>query len=107
MNKRRVIAGALMALLFAVFADSALAATRTVTIQVEGMTCGGCAVMIEEALKGTDGVQEARVSYERGEAWVKYDDRKVSVAKLREVINGTGFKAVAKPARRAGRGGKQ
>ena len=62
--------------------------------------------MIEEALKGTEGVREARVSYERGEAWVRYDDRKVSAAGLREVINRTGFKAVGKPARRAGRGGK-
>ena len=62
--------------------------------------------MIEEALKGTEGVLEARVSYERAEAWVRYDNRKVSAARLREVINGTGFKAVGKPARRAGRGVK-
>jgi len=34
------------------------------------------------------------VSFERGEAWVKYDDREVTVDRLREVINGTGFSAV-------------
>ena len=39
-------------------------------------------------------MKEARVSFEGGEAWVKYDDRKVTVARLREVINDTGFKAV-------------
>lgn len=107
MNKRRMVAGAMLALVLAVCADAAPAATRTVTIHVEGMTCGGCAVMIEEALKGTEGVREARVSYERGEAWVKYDDRKVTAARLREVINAAGFKTVAKPARRARRSGKQ
>jgi len=44
-------------------------------------------------LLSTAGVLEASVSYEKGEAWVKYDDRKVTVAKLRQAINGTGFKA--------------
>lgn len=37
---------------------------------------------------------EARVSFEKGEAQIEYDDHKVTVAKLREVINSTGFKAV-------------
>jgi thiol-disulfide isomerase/thioredoxin len=36
---------------------------------------------------------DAKVSYPKAEAWIKYDDKKVTVAKLREVINGTGFKA--------------
>lgn len=39
-------------------------------------------------------MKDARVSYEGGEAWVQYDDQEVSVARLREVINGTGFTAV-------------
>jgi copper chaperone len=65
----------------------------SVTIKVEGMTCGGCAVTVEKALKKTPGVEDAKVSYEKGEAWVKYDDAKVTLAKLREVINNTGFKA--------------
>lgn len=65
----------------------------SVTIKVEGMTCGGCAVTVEKALKKTPGVEDAKVSYEKGEAWVKYDDAKVTLAKLREVINSTGFKA--------------
>lgn len=34
------------------------------------------------------------MSFEKGEAWIKYDDEKVTVAKLRKVINSTGFKAV-------------
>jgi thiol-disulfide isomerase/thioredoxin len=44
-------------------------------------------------LQETAGVVEAKVSYPKAEAWVKYDDAKVTVAKLREVINSTGFKA--------------
>jgi copper chaperone CopZ len=37
------------------------------------------------------------VSSDKGEAVIKYDDQKTNEAKLREVINGTGFKAVAEP----------
>ncbi len=44
-------------------------------------------------MKKTDGVKDARVSYEKGEAWIKYDDRKITIDKLFEVINGTGYKA--------------
>jgi len=45
-------------------------------------------------LKRTEGVEDASVSYEKGEARIRYDDQKVTVARLREVINGTGFRAV-------------
>jgi copper chaperone CopZ len=72
----------------------ASATVRTVTIQVKGMTCDACATTVEKALKETVGVLDAHVSYKKSEAWVKYDDEKVTPSKLREVINGTGFKAV-------------
>ncbi len=84
-----------LALIFALTLSivTASAAIRTVIIGVEGMTCGGCAVTVEKALKKTPGVEDAKVSYEKGEAWIKYDDQKVTLAKLREVINDAGFKA--------------
>jgi mercuric transport protein len=100
-----MIVGAMTALVLAVCADAALAATRTTTIYVTGMTCGGCAISIEQVLKNTEGVEEVRVSYERGEAVVKYDDRKVTAARLREAINGIGYSATAKPPKK-GRGTK-
>ncbi len=45
-------------------------------------------------MKKTKGVEDASVSYEKGEARIRYDDQKITVARLREVINGTGFKAM-------------
>ena len=100
MSKRRMISGAVMALVLVVCADAALVATRTTTIYVHGMTCGGCAISVEQALRNTEGVEDARVSFERGEAVVKYDDRKVTAAKLREVVTGIGYGAMAKPTKR-------
>jgi mercuric transport protein len=93
MTKKHFPAMFTLLLVFALGAVTASAATKTVIIKVEGMTCGGCAVTVEKALKKTPGVEDAKVSYEKGEAWVKYDDAKVTLAKLREVINNTGFKA--------------
>ncbi|MGH9970551.1 MAG: heavy-metal-associated domain-containing protein [Pyrinomonadaceae bacterium] len=72
-------------------AGIALTKTRSVTLRVKGMTCGGCATSVESALKSTEGVEDAQVSYKRGTAIVKYDDQKVTVAKLREVVNSAGF----------------
>jgi copper chaperone len=70
---------------------SVSAITRTATLRVKGMTCGGCATSVEKALKSTDGVESVRVSFERGRAVIKYDDQKVTVEKLRQVIQSTGF----------------
>ena len=76
---------------------TAAAFTKTVTIKVEGMKCAKCSSSVTKALKATEGVEEAQVSSDKGEAVIKYDDQKLSEAKLREVINSTGFKAVGEP----------
>ena len=76
---------------------TAAAFTKTVTIKVEGMKCAKCSSSVTKALKATAGVEEAEVSSEKGEAVIKYDDQKLTETKLREVINSTGFKAVAEP----------
>ena len=76
---------------------TAAAFTKTVTIKVEGMKCTKCSASVTKALKATDGVEEAQVSSDKGEAVVTYDDQKLSETKLREVINKTGFKAVEPP----------
>ena len=76
---------------------TAAAFTKTVTIKVEGMKCTKCSASVTKALKATDGVEEAQVSSDKGEAVVTYDDQKLTETKLREVINKTGFKAVEQP----------
>lgn len=76
---------------------TAAAFTKTVTIKVEGMKCSKCSASVTKALKATEGVQDAQVSSDKGEAVIKYDDQKLSETKLREVINSTGFKAVEQP----------
>jgi copper chaperone CopZ len=73
-------------------AVSASAATKTTTIHIEGMKCNICSASVTKALKATAGVEKVEVSSEKGEAVIQYDDAKVTEEKLRDVINGTGFK---------------
>jgi copper chaperone len=55
------------------------------------MACGRCATRVEEALNSTDEVRVVTVSHEREKAVIKYDDKKITVNKLREAIRSTGF----------------
>jgi len=86
-----LVVGLVMVLALGVM--TAAAFTKTVTIKVDGMKCAKCSASVSKALKATEGVESAEVSSEKGEAVIKYDDQKLNEAKLREVINSTGFKA--------------
>lgn len=88
----KLVVSAVLMVTFGVI--TAMAFTKTVTIKVEGMKCAKCSSSVTKALKATAGVESAEVSSEKGEAVIKYDEAKLNEAKLREVINGTGFKAV-------------
>ena len=91
---------AVLAIVITLGVLSVSAAVKTTTIRIKGMTCGSCAFSITKALKGTNGVEDVRVSFEKGEAWIKYDDQKVTISQLRQVINGTGYKAVEESSNR-------
>lgn len=70
-------------------------AEKTITIAIDGMHCEKCAASVTKKLKATDGVVDAVVNHESKDAKVTYDDAKVTVEKLHEVINSTGYKAKA------------
>ena len=94
MKSKSVVVATAVFLMIAFTSIAALAATKKSTIRVDGMMCSKCTSSVEKALKATPGVEKVEVSLDRKAAVVEYDDAKVTEAKLREVINGTGFKAV-------------
>lgn len=94
MKSKSVVVATALFLMIAFTSIGALAATKKSTIRVDGMKCSKCSGAVEKALKATPGVEKVEMSLERKEAVVEYDDEKVTEAKLREVINSTGFKAV-------------
>ena len=69
------------------------ASLSTVELKVSGMTCGGCAVSVRNALLETPGVSAAEVDFESARAKVHYDPSRVSPEHLIEAVNKTGFKA--------------
>jgi len=69
---------------------------QTVTFDVKGMTCSGCASHVENDVNKLSGINKVEASYEEGTAKVEFDQTKVSLAQIEEVINGTGYKVVGK-----------
>lgn len=65
---------------------------KTITLNVEGMHCGGCVKSVARVLTELDGVQSADVQLE-GKATITFDENRVNVAQLIEVIEDAGFDA--------------
>jgi copper chaperone CopZ len=64
-----------------------------VVVPVKGMTCGGCCIPVETAVKKLEGVVDATADYEKGQATITYEKDKVTVEKIVDAINTTSFKA--------------
>jgi len=65
----------------------------SVTIPVEGMSCGACAARIKKTLKPLAGVGSVEVSLERRNVLVRYLPEKTSPKRLASVISELGYKA--------------
>ncbi len=64
-----------------------------VTIPVSGMTCGGCAAAIDRSVKKLGGVVAVDVDHLEGTVTVVRVTDQVTVERIVEAINKTGFKA--------------
>ncbi len=69
---------------------------NTVTINIEGMHCDGCAERITTLLQKEPGVRDAAVSFANGQARVRYNSHAVHEDRLVEVIEGGGFSVPAR-----------
>ena len=71
---------------------------RRVILKVGGMTCGGCAVTVEQALLKVPGVMAARVSFEEGRAVVTVDPASPAPAQsLVGAVAWSGYTASLRP----------
>jgi len=62
-------------------------------LKIEGMMCPHCEGRVKSALESTDGVAEAIVSYEKGEAIVK-SNVEISFETLKGVVEAQGYKVI-------------
>lgn len=74
----------------------ALADSRTVTLEVPGMTCSACPITVKKALKDVSGVEKVAVTFQPKEAVVTFDDKKTSVEKLQEATKNAGYPSAPK-----------
>jgi len=65
--------------------------TRKETLKVSGMHCATCAVTLEKALKGVEGVKSASINLGAEQAAVEYDPTRVSAADLERAVTGAGY----------------
>lgn len=103
---KTLLCGGLLAMLVpsAAFSQEASkkATTETAKLQitqcalkVSGMTCGGCAGMVEKGLLKLDGVKTAKVDFKTGGVQVVYDSKKTTPEKIVAAFNqaNPGFRA--------------
>ncbi len=78
-----------------VFATAAtrvsVSAAKTVVIDVEGMTCEGCAKLIDETLNKLKGVISAKASYKNKNVKVVYNPKEITLAEIKKAISDLGY----------------
>ncbi len=97
-NRKTLLFGGLLALLtpVAAFSQEPARAAQSETaklqvtqcaLKVSGMSCGGCAGMVEKSLLKLEGVITAKVDYKTGEARVEFDFKKTTADKIVAAFN--------------------
>jgi copper chaperone len=64
---------------------------ETVTLNVQGMSCGGCVGSVRRVLQAVPGVQDVDVTLQPGRAQVSFDPARTDVAALRSAIEDAGY----------------
>ena len=61
------------------------------TIQIKGMHCKSCEILIGEDLEEQEGVETAEVSHQAGTLSISYDESKISGKRIREIVKSLGY----------------
>ncbi len=78
-------------LAFAVTSGETLAVSRTVTLEVQNMTCAVCPITVKKALVHVSGVQQVTVDYASKTAIIEFDDTVATADKLTEATKNAGY----------------
>lgn len=68
---------------------------ETITMNVKGMSCGGCVASVKRVLQAVPGVDDVDVTLSPGAATVTYDPQRTDAVKLRGAVEGAGYDVVA------------
>ncbi|MDZ4296981.1 MAG: mercury resistance system periplasmic binding protein MerP [Moraxellaceae bacterium] len=71
-------------------------ATQTITLSVPSMNCPACPFTVKRAISQVDGVHSTKISYEKREAIVTFDDAKTSSEILMRATEHAGYASTVK-----------
>ena len=80
-----------LAAVLAAFSSPLLAAQKTVTLGVPGMTCAACPITVKKAITRVDGVTRTEVDFDKRQAVVTYDDTRASVDQIMRATANAGY----------------
>ncbi len=72
------------------------AGTKTVTLDIPGMTCGTCPITVRYSLKKVPGVIQASADYASKTATVTFDPDKVKVKALTDATANAGYPSMVR-----------
>ena len=67
---------------------------ETLTLNIKGMTCGGCVKSVTSVLKNITGVSGVEVSLEQNRATISYDPAQAKPAQFKSAIEDAGYDVV-------------
>lgn len=65
---------------------------KTAAFDIKGMTCSGCEEHVKHAVNELQGIVKVSADFHEGKAEVKFDASKTDLEKIKEAIDGTGYK---------------
>lgn len=68
--------------------------TKKESYLVEGMTCSGCERTISRVVGNLEGVEFAQADLKSSTVSVVYDPQKITIDRIKEAVNGVGYKFV-------------
>ena len=80
-----------LVLLIAALSTPIWAATKTVTLDVPGMTCETCPITVKKALNRVSGVAKVAVNFDKRQAVVTFDDAKTNTKELMKATTDAGY----------------
>ena len=83
-------------MLIALSFNAQAAATKTITLDVQNMTCKFCPITVRKSLEKVAGVTEAKASLETKTATVTFDPDKTNVEALIKATTNAGYPSTLK-----------
>ena len=68
---------------------------ETVTLKVNGMSCGGCVASITRVLRALPGVGEVAVVLEPGTATVTYEPQSMGLPAIKRAVEDAGYEVAS------------